>query len=465
MKKALFICIALLLTGIGIKLSASSYIPWMNEPARLQTTPPQIHLGTGIRYSNQTNDSIVMVVTMSGGGTRAGAFAYGVLEGLKETEIDRAEEKTNLFNEIDLISGVSGGSILATYATAYGERTFPGFKETFLYTNVQNYLIRSAFNPSNLIRLASPNYGRGNLFVDQLDKYFEGKKFSDLPQRPRLLITASDLSKARSFQFTPEQFALICSDLSSVPLAFAVGASSSVPIVFSPVTLKNYSGTNQCANTATIYRNPDFTMDYRMSQLYADKMTYLDASSRPFIHLMDGAISDNLGLKSIIDRVSMGDSISALISGAPPRSIKHIVFVVINSEIVPDKDIDQSEQTPDVIDVATALKFGKGMRSSAETLEILRFSAKDWAKQLKSPEMNTPQSIFTKDSQLHVIEVSLKSVPDDLQLRNRLMRLATTFYLPQHQVDELIVAGKNTLRASPEFQKLMDSLNKPNNQP
>jgi NTE family protein len=206
-------------------------------------------------------------------------------------------------------------------------------------------------------------------------------------------------------------------------------------------------------------------MDYRMNQLYADKLTYLDAKNRPFIHLMDGAISDNLGLRSIIDRVSMGDSISALIRGAPPRSVKQVVFVVINSEIVPGEDIDQSGQTPDIVDVATALKFGKGMRSSGETLEILRLSAKDWAEQLKSPEMNTPQSIFTKDSELHVIEVSLKAIPDDLQLRNRLMRLATTFHLPQQQVDELVLAGKNTLKASPEFQKLMTSLNnQPNKQ-
>ena len=33
-----------------------------------------------------------------------------------------------------------------------------------------------------------------------------------------------------------EQFALICSDLESVPLSFAVAASSAVPILLSPVT-------------------------------------------------------------------------------------------------------------------------------------------------------------------------------------------------------------------------------------
>ena len=51
---------------------------------------------------------------------------------------------------------------------------------------------------------------------------------------PRLLVTATDLTTGVPFEFTPEQFALICSDLDSVPLAFAVAASSAVPILLSP---------------------------------------------------------------------------------------------------------------------------------------------------------------------------------------------------------------------------------------
>ena len=457
MSKAFVIALTLLVAFLGFKFGVSTYQPWTNERAQARPAPREIHLGTDIRYNNQLSDSLILVVTISGGGSRAGAFAYGVLEGLKETKFNWEGQNTDLFSEIDLISGVSGGSILATYATAYGEQTFPGFRDKFLYQDFQSRLIRSAFYPTNLMRLTSPDYGRGNLLIDQLNGLFEDKKFADLPPRPRLLISATDLSRARSFQFTPEQFSLICSDLSTTPLAFAAGASSAVPFLLSPVSLKNYSTNNQCPNKTTIYLNPDAPVDSRISQLYLDKMTYLDASARPFIHLVDGAVSDNLGLRSILDRVSMGDNINALVRDAPPHSIKRMVFIVINAEITPPEDIDQAKRTPNIVDVVSAMRFSKGLRTSAETLEMLRLSANAWAEQLKSPEMDTKHSIYTQDSELHVIEVSLKSVADT-QLRNRLLRIATSFYLPQNQVDELIAAGKSTLQTSPDFQKMLRSL-------
>ena len=451
---AVLVC---LLAFIGLKFGASGYTPWVNEPARADSALKEVHLGTDILYNSQSQDSLILVVTISGGGSRAGAFAYGVLEALKETQFNWEGEPTNLFSEIDLISGVSGGSILATYATVYGEQTFPDFKDRFLYKDFQTNLITSGLSPSNLLRLTSPHYGRGHLLIDQLNELFQGKRFADLPARPRLLISATDLSRARGFQFTPEQFSLICSDLSTTPLSFAVGASSAVPFLLSPVSLKNYSTTDLCPNTTTIYRNLNAPIDSRISHLYSDKLTYLDASARPYIHLVDGAVSDNLGLRSILDRVSMGDNINALVRGAPSHSIKRMVFIVINAEITPPQDIDQSRKTPNVMDVASAVRFSKGLRTSTETIEMLRQSASAWAEQLSAPERDAQQSIFTQDSELHVIEVSLKSIADK-QLRNRLLGIATSFYLPQSQVDELIATGKKTLRGSPDFQKLLRSL-------
>jgi len=447
----------LLLSILGIKLGFSNYAPWINQPEQSRSVPKIVQLGTGIKFNNTGDDSIVLAVSMSGGGTRAGAFAYGVLEALKETKIHWDRQQKDLFQEIDLISGVSAGSILAAYTTAFGTNTFPAFKEKFLYKDFQSTLITSALSPQNLVKLSSPNYGRGNLLVEKLDLIFEGKKFEDLPVRPRLLITATDLSKARGFQFTPEQFTLICSDLRSVPLAFAAGASSSVPFLFSPIAVKNYSGSVHCPNKATIHREIDWELDFRTQHLYKDKLTYLDSENRPFIHLVDGAVSDNLGLRSIIDRPSVSGDLNTLITRAPPRSVRRLIFIVINAEIDPLENIDQSEESPDLIKVASAIRFSKGLRTSAETLEILHQAASNWQEQLKNEESNNSESIFTADSQLHIVQVNLREVPDPVQ-RKRLLALPTVFQLPREDVDDLILAGKQTLFASPAFKNLMESL-------
>jgi NTE family protein len=446
----------ILLSIIGFKFGISTFTPWLNYPEQIRSSPSDIVLGTGISDSKTENYSILVTVTMSGGGTRAAAFAYGVLEGLREAKIDWSHQHTDLLNEVDLVSGVSAGSILATYMTAFGPQNLSDFKQDFLYTNFQNQLILSALTFTNMVHLTSPDFGRGNLLVDQLNVLYKGKTFADLPVRPRLLVSATDLSKAVSFQFTPEQFSLICSDLNSVPLAFAVGASSSVPFIFSPISVKNYSGSEHCAHTSTINNKNSAQIDLRMRQLYKDKLTYLSSDKRPFVHLVDGALSDNLGLRSIMDRAAVGGNIGALVSNAPTHSIHRMVIVVINSEIDPLENIDRSGETPDVIEVASALRFSKGLSASAETIAMLEESAATWTEQLKTSEMNTPGNMFAADSQLHIVQVNLREIPDPV-LRERLKSLPTVFHLPRQEVDDLILAGKQTLEASPAFKKLMNS--------
>jgi NTE family protein len=54
-----------------------------------------------------------LFVAFSGGGTRAAAFAYGVLEELRDTPNVSAGKSKRLLDEVDAISGVSGGSFPA----------------------------------------------------------------------------------------------------------------------------------------------------------------------------------------------------------------------------------------------------------------------------------------------------------------------------------------------------------------
>ena len=52
----------------------------------------------------------LFVLSFSGGGTRAAAFSYGVLEELRRTEIVVNGQRRRLIDEVDMITGVSGGA-------------------------------------------------------------------------------------------------------------------------------------------------------------------------------------------------------------------------------------------------------------------------------------------------------------------------------------------------------------------
>ena len=88
------------------------------NPPITQTDPR-----TGYRFetrqaqSTNSKDNLV-ILAFSGGGTRAAAFSYGVLEFLRRTEIVAPNgAKFRLLDSIDVITGVSGGSFTAL---AYG---------------------------------------------------------------------------------------------------------------------------------------------------------------------------------------------------------------------------------------------------------------------------------------------------------------------------------------------------------
>lgn len=102
----------------------------------------------------------MVAVTLSGGGARAAAFGLGVLRELKAQEFKIGERTTTLLDETVLISGVSGGSILAAHYAAFGDATLKRFEPEFLLTPFESRLIRDVFWPGELYTLTSPWYGR-----------------------------------------------------------------------------------------------------------------------------------------------------------------------------------------------------------------------------------------------------------------------------------------------------------------
>ena len=194
----------------------------------------------------KSSRDIVVFLAFSGGGTRAAALAYGVLEELRDTVVEIGGEQRRLLDEVDLISGVSGGSFTAAYYGLFGDRIFEDFAERFLRRNVQGDLLRSVFlNPVNWFRLGSARFSRSDLVAEYYDKnIFDGKTIVDFGAvpGPAILINATDLIRGARFSFIHEQFDPICNDLLTYPVARAVAASSAVPGLLTPIRLRSYAG-------------------------------------------------------------------------------------------------------------------------------------------------------------------------------------------------------------------------------
>src|SRR5262245_24333963 len=292
---------------------------------------------------------VLVVLNLSGGGMRAAALAYGTLEALRDTTVPIGGTRRRLLDEVDVINAVSGGSIVAAYYAAYHDGIFRDFRERFLRRDVERELqLRLATNAG---RLASAHFGRTDLLAEYLDdRLFQGKTFDDLAHgdfRPFVVINASDLSTGARFPFTQAQFDLLCSNLGNVPVARAVAASAALPPFFTAITLHNYAGSCSALPPPGLAGAAQEPVDKRGEQARVrETRSYRDVARRPYIHLVDGGLIDNLGVRASIDFAVEHGGFPELIEALGYRDLTHALFISVNAQRATDLSIDQSGKVP-----------------------------------------------------------------------------------------------------------------------
>jgi len=397
--------------------------------------------------TNQSDD-ILFALAFSGGGTRAAAFAYGVLEELRDTKLP-GDGSRSLLKEVDVISSVSGGSVTAAAYGLYGERVFDVLEPAFLKRNVQGSLVMQTLNPLHWPALWSSTYGRSELMADFYDRaLFHGATFDALRTNggPFLVINGTDITTGTRFDFTQHSFDLICSDVSKYPLASAVAASSAVPGALTPITLKNFAG--GCGCPAPDWIGAAMGRDVGRSSRRARVLSsYLNAASRPYIHLVDGGVSDNIGLQPMVDYVES-------IPLSPERRkeltrlrARKIVLIIVNAYASPDRDWDQRERPPGSISLAAAAASHTLDQRSLDSIDNL----KEGLAVLRS-RLDLPQEV-----KLYPVFLSFTNFRD-LKQQRFFLNLPTSFFLPATDVDKLREAGRELLRDDANFQELLRDL-------
>ena len=434
----------------------------------------------GYRFNNLSHtgnsDSLFIVLAFSGGGTRAAALAYGVLEELAKTDIVWEQKRRRLLDEVDLISSVSGGSFTAAYYALYGDRIFRDFESAFLKRNIQSRLLAFYGSPVNWVRLASPKFSRVDLAAEYYDRHlFGGHTFGDLlvqGRRPFLMINATDMSLGSRFEFTQEQFDLLCSDLSHLPLGRAVAASSAFPVLLSPVTLRNYAGSCNSAEPEWIKSAlSDASASIRRRNQALEARAYLDSTNRPFIHLLDGGLADDLGLRGPLEAIVTRENAGRGMPWFQMDQIRKVVLIVVNASVAPDEDADRREKSPGLREVVEAAGRVPISRYSFETVELFRESVEKWQREINDRRQSaklpaaTASGSITRASgpdefQFYPIEVNFDALADETE-RKFFKSVPTSFKLPPETVDRLRAVAARLLLQSGNYQKLLRDLNSP----
>ena len=408
----------------------------------------------------------LVILAFSGGGMRAAAFAYGVLETLRRMEtVTSTGRPVRLLDEVDLITGISGGSFTALAYGLYGEKLFDEFEQRFLKRNVQGELLARALNPGHWGTLFST--GRSELAADLYDEIlFKGATFGDLARTagPSIVVSATELATGSRVVFLPQNFDVMCSDLSSFRLARAAAASSAVPVLLSPITINNYGGTCGYSEPSWLRQFIESPRPPRPAGRLLKRLTELreldDAVEDPYFHLVDGAVSDNLGLRGVLDYLETFEALRAAGHATPLDHIRRIIIFVVNSVSSPSTAWNRSETAPGTLAILTKSAGVPVDRYASESVELLRDIDARWSAMRRVRDSAAfPKEALgfianAPDADIYTIDISFQALKDTAE-RDFLNQLPTSFVLPAEAVDRLRAAAARLVLESPDLREAL----------
>jgi NTE family protein len=439
-------------------------------------TPELTHFEPGYGYRWNLHRTLpdndpetLLILTFSGGGTRAAAFTYGVLEELRRTVVHTPRGAHPVLAEVDVITGTSGGSFTALAYALYGERLFDDYDRKFLKRDVDADLLARLLNPFMWPRILSVGFGRSELAAEYYDEIlFHGATYADLLAKPtpRAIVGATDVSTGMRVDFSQLGFDMMCADLSKLRLSRAAAASSAVPVVLSPVTLDNHGGTcgyRPPAWFTDVVRAPAPLASGNRGELRFREMARLrDGRERPYVHLVDGGLSDNLGLYGPVEMLQELTVNPQLRRVTGIGRLRRVAIVVVNAQSAPEYDFDKVPYGPSSFALLMRSIDVPMNRYSTEGIAALQDIVTMWRQQVRlDADARRLGQAASGDPlpavEFSVAEVSFDAVADPKE-REYVQNLPTSFSLPGEAVDRLRSAAAQVLRDSPAFREFVARL-------
>ena len=364
----------------------------------------------------------------------------------------------------------SGGSFTALAYALYGEHLFDFYDQAFLKRDIDSELLQRLFNPFRWPQVLSQGFGRSELAEEYYDEIlFHHATYGDLlaKQTPIALVGATDVTTGARIDFSQPTFDVMCDDLSRFRLSRAAAASSAVPIVLSPVTIDNHGGSCDfrpplwMANAIKSEGNRLFAN--RAALRFRHLALLQNSDERPYIHLVDGGLSDNLGLYGVVEALQEVMASPDFRTTMIERGLRRIVIVVVNARSAPSFDFDKDPSGPGTLSLLMQSISVPIDRYSTEGVAALQDIITEWRLRERLDADNRrlgeqiPPTGQVPPVAFSVIDVSFEAVPDPA-LREYLQNLPTSFALSDEAVDKLRQTAAQLLRDSPAFQEFVKEL-------
>ncbi|MEW6640014.1 MAG: patatin-like phospholipase family protein [Pseudomonadota bacterium] len=447
----------MVVSALAVAGCASVYNLPSNQP--LATAQPANVVGATEPVSE---GDVLLALSFSGGGTRAAAFSFGVLN-----ELDRIRfGRESLLDRIDFVSGVSGGSVTAAYYGLKRRGALADFRERFLLRNAEEGL-RTEISIGNLGRAlgGGVNDSQFPRWLDQ--NVFEGATFSAFrDDRPTIWINASDIYNRVPFIFGRTAFDALCSDISSYRVADAVAASAAVPVAFAPIVLETFPGGCTTRLPDAVERARSNPSAQPLLRSYASALGRYRDGEMKYVKLLDGGLVDNYGLSGLSIGILAAQRPFEPMTERQAARVRRIMFLVVDAGRGPSGDWANRLEGPSGVDLFAAAAdtaIDASVRSSYAAFSAL---INDWTLKVRRwrcglsgadrARLGLPAGWKCNDVVTFVDRIGFDRLGTP---RSGLLEaIPTRLALPPEQVDMLIGGGADALRQSAAFQSFRQGL-------
>lgn len=459
--------------GLAAAISTAGCVAVDTTPINFVSTQPA---APSPDYIPDTTDdgSTVVALSFSGGGTRAAAFGYGALLELDALTIDEFPVKRTLVDNVRTVAGTSGGAVLAAYLGYKGKDDYRDFRERFLYQNAEANMA-TGVSPETVAKVALRGGANDrNSFARWLDdNLFDHETFSafDKPGRPLVWVTASDIYNNTPFLFTEDTFAALCSDLNQLKISEAVGASAAVPIAFAPMILKapkincDYQRPHWVKQVLEETDNPSVRL-----QAYARTLdSYQADKNLNFVRLLDGALTDNLGITGLTLELAKADKPYAPLSPQQAVRLRNFLFIVTDAGRRISYEWGETQSPPHLGNIVRAVSDTAIASANRSGFDAIDLALIQWQEGLIHYRCGLSREQVRKlrgtlagwDCRDVTVTTEYLSFRDaDPRSFDRLNRMPTRLKLARDDVDLAIEAGRQAVRNNPNIQKVAQETRK-----
>ena len=326
-------------------------------------------------------DRPLVLVAISGGGSRAAALGAAVVKRLNDLRYAAGQETRPLAADIAVVSSVSGGSVYAADLGLNGPAHAGSFMDRIQDYDGIRWLEQRALNPVTWVSLQLENKTRVELLQDMIEDLLQTDATMavlDRPGKPLILLNATDMVAGQVFTFDRATLDDLCMDFDRAPVSLGVTASAAFPIAFPPVLLRNNSylpdGCPGRRSAHLPYRLPLQVPGGAYANLEAYRIARYrqslrnetvreqgaDADVPPYrtpvyVRLVDGGVADNSGLIALRRALATVGGPANISRLATQGKLRHLVVIVVNARSDPPNELDTSPKYTTVSTMAMAI--------------------------------------------------------------------------------------------------------------